>query len=209
MPSLVEIDTVVLEIFLIWLIVFAFYLSSLRKGWITSFEETGRSFTQNFFVPSLVEPSLVVQEKKIFKFCQCNFAITLFCGQKIIKYAKVRRLITSCHLIQHIKNTLLTANINNSFDQKWRLTRIVKTIFCAPKMETRASNGFSTLPVLSSQKTPSYYVLDVGERGLGKGDGILKPVLSKLCRSILISFLYIFFDKWISFNYCRSAWWRY
>ena len=59
-------------------------------------------------------------------------------------------------------------------------------------METRASNGFSTLPVLSSQKTPSYYVLDVDERGWGKGDGILKPVLSKLCRSILISLLYFF-----------------
>ena len=33
----------------------------------------------------------------------------------------------------------------------------------------------------------------MGERGWGKGDGILKPVLSKLCRSILISLLYIFF----------------
>ena len=129
MPSLVEIDPVVLEIFLNLINSFRFFLSSLRKGWITSFEETGRSFTQNFFVPSLVEPSLVVQEKKIFKFCQCNFAITLFCGQKIIKYAKVRRLITSCHLIQHIKNTLLTANINSSFDQNQAFNKNCKNNF--------------------------------------------------------------------------------
>ena len=41
-----------------------------------SFEQTWIPFTQGYFVPSLFEIGSVVLEKKIFKFCQCIFAIS-------------------------------------------------------------------------------------------------------------------------------------
>ena len=52
-----------------------FVIISPWKGWGPSFEQTYIPFTQGCFVPSLVEISSVVLEKKIFKFHQCIFAI--------------------------------------------------------------------------------------------------------------------------------------
>ena len=51
-------------------------LSPLGKGQGPSFEQTWFPFTQGCFVQSLVDIGLVVQEKKIFKFRQCIFAIS-------------------------------------------------------------------------------------------------------------------------------------
>ena len=51
-------------------------LSPLGKGQGPSFEQNWIPFTQGCFVQSLVDIGLVVQEKKIFKFRQCIFAIS-------------------------------------------------------------------------------------------------------------------------------------
>ena len=69
MPSLVEIETLIMEkkIFKTRQCVFAIaYLSPLRKGRDPSFEETRIPFTHGCYVPSLVEINPVVPEKKIF-----------------------------------------------------------------------------------------------------------------------------------------------
>ena len=77
MPSLVEKDPMVLgkKIFKISSMYFRCrYHLPLEKGvalHLNKFE----SFTQECFVPSLVEIGLVVLENKIFKFDQCIFAI--------------------------------------------------------------------------------------------------------------------------------------
>ena len=52
-------------------------LLSFGKGCGTSFEQNWISFIQGGFVPSFVEIGPIVQEKKILKFCQCIYAISL------------------------------------------------------------------------------------------------------------------------------------
>ena len=77
--QLVETGPVVLEkIFKSCLSIFAFrLLFHLGKG--PSYEQTGIPFTQDCFVPSLVETGLVILEsEKILKFCQCICLISLF-----------------------------------------------------------------------------------------------------------------------------------
>ena len=78
-PSLVEIGPVVLEkkIFKVHQCIFAIsLLSPVGKGHGPSFEQTGILITQGCFVPSLVEIGPVVLKKKIFKVCQCIYAIS-------------------------------------------------------------------------------------------------------------------------------------
>ena len=53
-------------------------LSFLGKGRDLSFQQTWIPFTQGCFALSLVVIGLMVQREKIFKFRQCNFAISLF-----------------------------------------------------------------------------------------------------------------------------------
>ena len=77
-PSFVEIGPVVLErkFFKFRQCIFAIsLLSPFGKRHFPSFERTRLPFTKGCFVPSLVEISPVVREKKIFKFRQCIFAI--------------------------------------------------------------------------------------------------------------------------------------
>ena len=52
-------------------------LSPLEKRWGPSLEQTWVIITKRCIVPSLVEISLAVLEKKILKFCQSIFAISL------------------------------------------------------------------------------------------------------------------------------------
>ena len=78
-PSLVENGSVVLEkkIFKFHQCIFTISkLFPFGKGRGPSFEQTWIPFIQGCFVPSLVEIGSVVLEKKIFKFCQCIFAIS-------------------------------------------------------------------------------------------------------------------------------------
>ena len=51
-------------------------LSPLEKGQGPSFQQTWVTFIQGGFVSCLVEIGPVVLEKKIFKYCQCIFAIS-------------------------------------------------------------------------------------------------------------------------------------
>ena len=61
-----------------WKVSFAIsLLSPLEKTWDPSFEQNWILFTQRCFVPSLVEISPLVLEKKQFKFRQCIFPILL------------------------------------------------------------------------------------------------------------------------------------
>ena len=61
------------EEFLNFFNVFSIFRNSLLGP---SFEQTWILYTKGCFVPSLVEIGPVVLEKKIFKFCQCIFAIS-------------------------------------------------------------------------------------------------------------------------------------
>ena len=76
----VEISQAVLEEKIFIISSLYFYLIRdylpLEKGFGPSFEETWFPFTQGCIVPSLIEISPVVLEKKILKFRQCIFAIS-------------------------------------------------------------------------------------------------------------------------------------
>ena len=80
MPSVLEIDPSVLEKKVIKLLQCIFVISlfsPLGKGRDTLFEKTLIPFTQGSFVPSLVEMVSSVLEKKIFKFRQRIFTISI------------------------------------------------------------------------------------------------------------------------------------
>ena len=67
-----EEDFQILPMYLLYFIIFPFWK---RGGPL--FEETWVYFTIGCFVPGFVEIGLVVLEKKISKFCQCIFGISL------------------------------------------------------------------------------------------------------------------------------------
>ena len=81
MPSLVEIGPVLLEkkIFSFRQLILLFFkiISPWKRVWPFIWE-IWIPTTQWCFVPRLVEIARVVLEKKIFKFSQCNFAISWF-----------------------------------------------------------------------------------------------------------------------------------
>ena len=79
-PSSIEISPAVLEkkIFKFCQCIFTIsLLFPIEKRWGPSFEQIWILITQGCIVPSLVEISPAVLEKKIFKLCQCIFTISL------------------------------------------------------------------------------------------------------------------------------------
>ena len=74
--SLVEIGPVVLEKIFKFFMYFCYFvfISPWKRAWLFILTNLN-PLTQGCFVPSSVEIGLVVIEKKIFKFCQCIFAI--------------------------------------------------------------------------------------------------------------------------------------
>ena len=77
-------------VIVIWL--FHYYFLALRKKCGPSFLQTWIPTTKGYFVPSLVEINQGFLEKKIFKFGQCIFAISLLsplkkrCGPLFVKF---------------------------------------------------------------------------------------------------------------------------
>ena len=67
------------DIFVSWSSMYFRYLvfTPLGKGRGPSFEQTWIPFTQGCLLPSLIEISPAILQKKIFKFCQFFFAILL------------------------------------------------------------------------------------------------------------------------------------
>mgnify|MGYP003686116863 CR=1 FL=1 len=84
-------------------------ISPLEKGQGPSFEQNWIPFNQRCLVPSLVEISLVVQERKIFKFCQC-----IFCYFVIISPWKRAGLSFEQNWIPFTQGCLVPSLVENS-----------------------------------------------------------------------------------------------